>query len=262
MSGTAPTCQRASIPPGDPVSYRIAALLDQFDVACVPGACRCGSLTGALAAFLGEGLLLDALAHAFLREGRTVRQLPGTPRRDDTAFAPAYATKEERKQALTDIPRDLDAWLLLDDTELVAVECKMRTASSWDGTTTGSDAVADGRCEWRRLTAHHFTDPVWTDTNKVALPLKPPRHLPAGTTGEVGANPTRVLAYWRPVTRTGEWFSDLTTTSHDTTVPVHVRVFSASLYLRALLADGTDVLPATFDHTRARLEQLRGMVTP
>ncbi|MGW6145601.1 hypothetical protein [Streptomyces sp. NPDC055140] len=190
-----------------------------------------------------------------------MRQLAGTPRRDDTVFTPAHATKEERKQALTNIPRDLDAWLLLDDTELVAVECKMRTASSWDGTIIGSDAVADGRCEWLRLKADHFTDPMWTDTNKVALPLKPPRPLPAGIADEVAGNPTRILAYWRPVTRAGEWFSDLTTTSHDTTVPVRVRVFSASLYLRALLANGTDALPTTFDHSRARLEHLGRMIT-
>lgn len=147
MSAPAPACQRASIPADGPVSYRIPALLDQFDVACAPGACRCGSLTGSLAAFFGEGLLLDALAHALAREGRAVRELSGAPRRDDTAFVPAHATKEERKHALTHIPRDLDAWLILDDTELVAVECKMRTSSSWDGATTGSDAVADGRCE-------------------------------------------------------------------------------------------------------------------
>lgn len=79
---------------------------------------------------------------------------------------------------------------------------------------------------------------------------------------ETARNPIRILAYWRPVTRAGEWFSELTTTSHDTSVAVQVRVFSASLYLRALLTEGTDTLPTTFDHTRARLERLRSMMTP
>ncbi|MFI5864750.1 hypothetical protein [Streptomyces sp. NPDC051546] len=255
-----PACRRASHPDKAPVTYRISVLLEQFDVACPPRACRCGSLTGALAAFLGEGLLLDALAHALERESRTIQQLPGIPHRDDTAFAPASATTEERRNTLKGIPRDLDAWLLLDGTELVAVECKMRTASSMDGETTGPDPVTDGQCEWQYLTREHFTENVWTDTNKVALPLKPPQPRPAVLSEERAANPTRILAYWRPVTRQGHWFSNLTTTSHDIAVPVDVRVFSASLYLRALLAEGTNVLPATFEHTQARLAQLRGMV--
>ncbi|MFJ5952601.1 hypothetical protein [Streptomyces noursei] len=255
-----PACRASPPVTSSPVSYRISTLLEQFDVACTPRTCRCGSLTGALSAFLGEGLLLDALAHALVREGRTVQQLPGTPHRDDTAFAPAHATTEERKNALTNIPRDLDAWLLLDGTELVAVECKMRTASSMDGKTTGTVAVSDGWCEWQRLMGAHFARAVWTDTNKVALPLTPPWPLPAGVSEERAANPIRILAYWRPVTRQGHWLSELTTTSHDTTIPVHVRVFSASLYLRALLAQGNDALPCTFDHTQVRLQHLRRLV--
>ncbi|MFF3957403.1 hypothetical protein ACFYY1_29945 [Streptomyces sp. NPDC001890] len=256
-----PACRRASRPAtSSPVTYRISALLQQFDVACAPRACQCSSLTGALSAFLGEGILLDALAHALQRESRTVQQLPGTPHRDNTAFAPAHASSEERKNALKNIPRDLDAWLLLDSNELVAVECKMRTASSMDGRSTGTDAAADGRREWQRLMNEHFTKAVWTDTNKVALPLTPPQPRPAGLSETKATNPTRILAYWRPVTRQGHWFSDLTTTSHDTTLPVDVRVFSASLYLRALLAEGTNTLPSSFDHTKARLEQLRLIV--
>jgi hypothetical protein len=215
------------------VRYDIKALLSRFDQR-VKGDTE---LTGKLSSLLGEPLLLTVLER-YLRtaEGLHVQRLSDRPHRDDSEF----------RGGRDGIPRDLDAWLLLDQTELAAVECKHWTSSSTDFRSVPEDpqeTAADARDMWDWLVGAEFMPKVWTQVNKVALPLKPPHSMPAAVT----ADARRILAVWTPVSKDGGacLSSAETTTIRDGVLaPVKVDVFSASIYLRELLAAGVTHLDA------------------
>jgi hypothetical protein len=211
------------------VRYDIAALLSRFDVR-VAGETN---LTGKLSSLLGESLLLAVLTH-FLRtvEGHEVEVLDGQPHRDDTAWGDDHASIPSQK--------DLDAWLVLDSGRLVAVECKQYTSSSWKfkSVPREDDALAaHAQKEWEWVSSDFAPQACWSDMNKVALPLKPPKGMPSRDTAEV----RRILAIWTPVSEDGRsCMSSVATTTvrGGESIGVEVEVFSASLYLRGLLGAG------------------------
>jgi hypothetical protein len=211
------------------VAYGIAALIRRFDTRTDT------AVTGTLGKFLGEALLLEALSHSFAADGHTVTMLPDQPARDDTAFGANYPCPKQR---------DLDAWLLLNGSQLVAVECKHRTASSFDGSTVPDEPeqlALYARRRWTTLKADHIDTDDWTDDNKVYLPLRPPKSFSSAAAAQAMPKLRRVLAIWRPVSCDGTSFrSEATSTSvsDDQLVPVTAEVFSASLYLRFLLSQG------------------------
>jgi hypothetical protein len=171
------------------VSFDIASLIDQFDTRADTADT---AFTGSLSSLLGEVVLLETLRHSLEVEGYTVRMLPDRPTRDDIAFG----IKIPRPRA-----RDLDAWLLLDEmqnnSQLVAVECKHRTAASIDGSTVPDDPeqlAAYARERWITLKADHIDTGEWTDHSKVYLPLQPPPSLGTATATRAMLKLRRVLA--------------------------------------------------------------------
>jgi len=217
------------------VRYDIAALLSRFDVR-VRGETE---LTGKLSAFLGERLLLSALTR-YLRdvENHEVGALRGRPTRDDAEFPAGYKGV-----------RYLDAWLLLDDSQLAAVECKHWTSSSTDYRSVPADSgarAAYARDEmWGWLVSACFAPwpRKWTDENKVALPLKPPKGKPTRDM----ADARRILAIWTPISEDGRsCMSRLPTVTlkGGQWIDTVVEVFSASMYLQCLLAAGVTHLKA------------------
>lgn len=101
------------------VAYDIAALLSRFDVR------KDTTVTGILSKWIGELILLDALTNALHHDGAGRVEFLGKPHRHDLLFKAAG-----RKN-----PRDLDQWLLLDNEQLAAVECKHWTSSGMGGRT-------------------------------------------------------------------------------------------------------------------------------
>jgi hypothetical protein len=233
------------------VAYSIAALIRRFDTHTDT------AVTGTLGKFLGEAILLEALSHSFAADGHAVTMLPGQPTRDDTAFGTSCPRPKER---------DLDAWLLLDGSQLVAVECKHRTASSFDGSTVPEDPkqlAAYARRRWTTLKADHIDTGDWTDHNKVYLPLRPPASLSPAAVARAMPELRRVLAIWRPVSCDGVSFmSDATSTSvsNDQLIPVTTEVFSASLYLRFLRNQGETHLATSLDVTENLLKAVGELI--
>lgn len=231
------------------VRYDIAALLSRFDVRAETQT----ALTGKLSSLLGESLLLSALAR-FLKvvQGHEVEVLGDRPHRDDTEFP----------DDPEDVPRDLDAWLLLDGEQLAAVECEHWTSSSrnYRSVPGDSEALADhARAEWECLVREHFVPLVWDKVNKVALPLKPPERRPSAST----ADARRILAVWTQVSKDGRscLSTGSTTTFHRGELAgIEVEVFSASMYLRALLAAGTAYLEAKPEDMERVLAALRAVI--
>jgi hypothetical protein len=216
-------------------SFNIAALIRQFDNSADT------TVTGSLSSLLGEIILLEAVSHSLTADGHTVKMLPGRPIRDDTAFGVTHPRPRVR---------DLDAWLLLDDSQLVAVECKHRTAASIDGATVPDEPeqlTAYARRRWTTLKTDHIDTDEWTDDNKVYLPLRPPESLDMAAAARAMLQLRRVLAIWRPISCDGTSFkSEATSTSvsNNQLVPATAEVFSASLYLRFLRDRGETRLPA------------------
>jgi hypothetical protein len=233
------------------VRYDIAALLSRFDVR-VEGET---TLTGQLSTLLGEGLLLAVLGH-YLRtvEGREIEVLDGKPHRDDAEF----------QDGREEVPRDLDAWLLLDEEQLAAVECKQWTSSSTYYGRGSVPATADARAAhakrmWKMLVSGEFEPWKWTDVNKIALPLKPPDAVASRDT--VGVR--RILAVWAPVSEDGcSCMSSLPTMtlSAGQWVDIEAEVFSASLYLRDMLASGMTHLDAEDGDLEKMLSALSSVI--
>lgn len=230
------------------VIYDIAALLARFDVRVETET----ALTGKLSNFLGESLLLSALSrYLTVNRGHQVQVLGGRPHRDNSELAGRGGA-----------PRDLDAWLLLDGEHLAAVECKHWTSSSVNYSTVPgtSEALADhAKAEWQWLVSEHFAPLLWTDVNKVALPLQPPRMLPSSSTAEA----RRILAVWTPVSEDGHSClsrAATTTVRQGKLVSIEVEVFSASIYLRGLLATGMTHLSAESEDTEEMLAALGALV--
>jgi hypothetical protein len=231
------------------VRYDIAALLSRFDTRLKGDT----GLTGKLSSLLGESLLLSALErYLSAAEGHHVQVLGDRPHRDDNEFPGGH----------DEVPRDLDAWLLLDETELAAVECKHWTSSSTDFRSVPVDPrdIADSAQDmWEWLVNAEFVPQVWTQVNKVALPLKPPLCIP----GAITADARRILAVWTPVSEDGRTcMSNVTTTTirGGALVPVKVEVFSASMYLRDLLAAGVTHLEAEDDFLERVLAEVSTLV--
>lgn len=223
------------------MEYDLARLVELFDTR-VEGHT---GLTGRLSSLIGEALLLDGLAHAYAAQGKTVGALPDRPHRDDDAFRLAGAAVPTQ--------RDLDAWLVLDGTRLVAVECKFWTSSSIDGKTIVAGQLEDAaRREWVELETKHLASDRWNSINKVALPLKMPAGLPEQM-------PERVLAVWRPVAADGRspWSECTVEVLVDgALVPTSVNLFSMSLYARELLRGGVPRIPSLVSDVRRAIEQL------
>lgn len=234
-------------------SFNIAALIRQFDTSADT------ALTGSLSSLLGEVILLEALCHSLAAEGHTVTMLPDRPTRDDTAFGancqqPSF--------------RDLDAWLLLEDNQLVAVECKHRTAASFDGATVPDEAdelAAYARRRWATLKADHIDTDQWTDSNKVYLPLRPPASLDTAAAARSMPQLRRVLAIWRPISCDGISFKSIATStsvSKDQLVSATAEVFSASLYLRSLRDCGETRLPSRLGLADKLLKAVDELIEP
>jgi hypothetical protein len=234
-------------------SFNIAALIRQFDNSADT------TVTGSLSSLLGEIILLEALSHSLTADGHTVKMLPGRPIRDDTAFGANHPRPRVR---------DLDAWLLLDDSQLVAVECKHRTAASIDGATVPDEPeqlTAYARRRWTTLKTDHIDTDEWTDDNKVYLPLRPPESLDMAAAARAMPQMRRVLAIWRPISCDGISFkSEATSTSvsNDQLVPATAEVFSASLYLRFLRDRGETRLPSRLGLAEKLLKAVDELTEP
>lgn len=233
------------------ITYDIAALLKRFDTFEFGQ----GGVTGRLSSLVGEELLLDVLAHA-LADGGPVELLPERPRRDDQAF------KDAPSDVAVPKVRDLDFWLQLRYRELMVVECKQWTASSaYGGGSVPEDpaGIAEyARRRWEELDVPEWWSNKWDDTTKIALPLRPP----AGRTAEDVRKARRVLAVWRPISSNGgSPFSQLSsqTLSGGEWVDVPIEVFSASLYLRQLLADGVRTLTPVFDGAQTLFDAVNAL---
>jgi len=234
-------------------SYNIAALIRQFDI------CGDTAVTGSLSSLLGEVILLETLCHSLAAEGHTVTMLPDRPTRDDTAFGTNYPRPSYR---------DLDAWLLLEDNQLVAVECKHRTAASFDGATVPDEPeqlAAYARQRWTTLKADHVDTDQWTDHNKVYLPLRPPAILDTAAAARAMPRLRRVLAIWRPISSDGIRFKSearSTSVSNDQLIPATAEVFSASLYVRSLRGRGETHLTTCLGLTEKLLKAVGELIEP
>ncbi|WP_194915133.1 hypothetical protein [Catenulispora rubra] len=234
-------------------SYRIEALLRRFDTRADT------ATTGHISGFLGETILLEATGHWLTSIGHDVELLGGTPRRDDSAFG-----------AWCPMPtvRDLDAWFLLDGSDLLVVECKCWTAASMDGATVPDDAAQRAQYaqdEWFTMLARHIDTDRWTGTNKVFLPLIPPGSLSADVAEAAMAKLRRVLAVWRPLSLDGTAFTATVTADSvldDQLRPAVAEVFSASLYLRSLLERGETHLTTRFGMTERLLGAVAELLDP
>jgi hypothetical protein len=236
------------------VSYDISALLERFDVK-VEGE---GAVTGKLSSLLGESLVLTALAHYLgAVENHEVEVLGGRPERDNAAWG------DDRSY----VPRQkvLDAWLVLGDGQLVAVECKHWTSSSTHESRSvpeDSEARAAYAMEtWTRWVTSAFGPQAgWTDDNKVALPLKPPEGMPSRDMADV----RRILAVWTPTSENGRSCMSrplvTKTVRGGELADTKVEVFSASMYLRGLLADGMKHLEAEDEYLEKVLAALNAVV--
>lgn len=121
----------------------------------------------------------------------------GPAARSDVAPRPAWGGRHGvRRQLQTAKRPDLDAWLLLDDSHLVVVECKHRTASSIDGITVPDEPgqlAAYARQQWTTLKADHIDTDGWTDHDKVYLPLRPSASLSPAAAARAMSALRRVL---------------------------------------------------------------------
>ncbi|MFG1648517.1 hypothetical protein ACGFIE_01215 [Micromonospora sp. NPDC049275] len=215
-----------------PRGYHVEELLRRFD-SRIEGQT---SLTGRLSSLFGEAVLVEALAHAYVSAGHRVHRLPGSPHRDNRMFTDGEIPSQ----------RDLDAWLTLDERDLVAVECKTWTASSADGRhvldANEYDLSRYAKQGWDEVSKILLAD-RWDQINKVCLPLKVPDSY-----DQQSHEIKRVLAIWRPISRSGldPWstVTSRTPTERDAWTDVPVTVFSGSLYLRRLRNSGVTVLPA------------------
>jgi hypothetical protein len=229
-------------------TYDIPALLHVFD-RYAAGSSRDAGL---LSSFIGEDVLLDVYAHYLSQRGPVQLIKSEVPHRDHTAFGTGAVPSV----------RDLDAWLVQDGA-LIACECKQWTASSAD---TRRSVPADpkalaafARAQWVELTTPAVWAEWWNGTTKIALPLRAPH----GWTADHAVTAKRALIIWRPVSQSGttcESALQTTTLRNGTDEPLTVSVFSASLYLRQLLAEGTTTLTGTFPRIDALLALLRTIV--
>lgn len=241
-------------------SFSIAALLRRFDTHTGTGA-GTGALTGSISTLLGEAVLLEAVCHYLEADGNTVKLLPGKPTRDDAHFG-ANCPKPK--------VRDLDAWILLDEEQLVAVECKSQTASSIDSRRLTvpdepEQLVAYARGRWAQLVAEHIDVDQWTGTNKIFLPLKPPMELSAEIAEKAMPKLRRILAIWRPISLDGTaYISEVAsqTVRNDQYIPAAAEVFSASLYLRSLRDHGAARLSLKLGLAEALLSAIEELVAP
>ncbi|MFC4005535.1 hypothetical protein ACFS2C_23275 [Prauserella oleivorans] len=152
----------------------------------------------------------------------------------------------------------------LDGKQLMATECKHWSSCSRGFVTVGNVEAAALRA-WELLQEHLGQD-VWTETNKISIPLCPPVDPPWGTDEHAAAkimrSPRRMLAIWAPISEDGVSFFSRTTTPGDIAgMPVQVRieVFSVSLYLRHLQGHGITRLPSglpDIDDTLAAIDAM------
>jgi hypothetical protein len=215
MSSTGESALRLDVPHGVPL--RLAALGPVFDVVAGHGAS-----VGQLSSLLGEELLIELVSDWLSRDGRgtPVRRLPEKPTRDDDAFA------ARNRPGV----RDLDAWLLR-GSQAYAVEAKMRTAASLGQVSPKLAPGDQPRARWDVLQKVMSAE-SWNQDNKVALPLRRPRGVPARVL--VGRP---IYAVWWPVSRGGPSdFHDVMTATTVNDAPREVTVFSGSLYVRHLLS--------------------------
>lgn len=228
-------------------SYRVNELIKRFDQR-TPGQTR---LTGQLSSLLGESILLEVLAHAIEARGEHVTQ--------PTAAVP-HLDKNALPRRVKKTPRDLDAWLTVDG-RLSAVEIKTWTASSIDGVNIddADPSVLEKVTErnWNTAVADFASD-KWTNSNKVALPLKVPDEL-----GLPDGQVERYLVFWRPVSSNGlnPW-STAQRQSYNArrkSIMLTVNVFSASLYLRSIQHE-TDIIPCRLTDPTHVLEAIDSVI--
>lgn len=232
-------------------AYNNLALLDRFDSRADT------AVTGKLSSLLGEAIAAEALCYWLAAQGHEVELLDGRPIRDDSAFG---------VNCPKPTVRDLDFWLRLDRVDLCAVEAKQWTASSCDGASVPDepDELAEfARREWAAVKAAHIDVGDWTHANKIFLPLRPPKGFDG--TEAATANARRILVVWRPISHDGREFVS-TVEAHsvrnDQLVAVTAEVFSASLYLRSLLASGQTSLPTQLGLTDTILTAVDELFEP
>jgi hypothetical protein len=230
------------------IAYDIAALLSRFDVRADT------TVTGMLSKWIGELILLDALTNALHHDGAGRVEFLGKPHRDDLLFEFAGSEK----------PRDLDQWLLLDNKQLAAVECKHWTSSGKGGKTvpeTGEERADFARREWQKLLdgKDGFGVTSWNNVNKVALPLRPPN----GHDSREALRARRILAIWYPKSEDGRSYwsrAPRNVKLPRSAVDVPIEVFSASLYLRQLQSEGHAQLPAARPDSEGALGALEEII--
>lgn len=212
-----------------------------------------GELTGKLSSLLGERLLLSALIRYLSdAKGHEVRVLGGRPSRDDAEFPAGHNGVKY-----------LDAWLLLDGSQLAAVECKHLTSSSTDRVFRSVPVDGEARASYARNVwgwlGEWFVQQDFNAYSKVVLPLKPPKDMLSRET----ADARRILVVWTPVAEDGRsCMSRLSTSTlrSGKWAGIEVDVFSASLYLRGLLAGGMTHLEAEDEDLEKVLAALNAVV--
>lgn len=182
--------------------------------------------TGKLSALLGEDLLLALVRDSLGAVGEPTLLDAVKPSRDDAAFTAGGRP----------IPtvRDLDGLLRGDHLDR-PVEAKCVTAASLGRRSVPAadhEVAALARLEFRGV-QDDFRSWEWTQWNKVLLPLRAVDHHPI----------RRVLAIWMPCSASGldPWSTVencWTLDSEGSWVQVEVDVFSGSLYVRDLVAQG------------------------
>lgn len=164
------------------------------------------------------GLVINAL-QPVLGE---IERLDNVPVRDDLQFG--ARPKPEVRQ--------LHAWLYAPERRIA---CAVHTPA-WEPPTMGQQANA--RRNWDALLDEHFhahfrSGTGWTTVGAVAMPLRVPFDEP-------GLKIRPLLALWAPVSSGEHYMSETMTASVRQGAPhvTGVQVFSASLYVQALLAAG------------------------
>jgi len=216
-------------------------LVDCFDMKGRVGA-------GMVAAAEGEAILVQLLRHALA--GYT-----GAPAQNLSTLVGQWRVVDERVRVAEQGKHALLDAILTDGNSRKIVECKFRTANSIDARTKFLGLHAPARQVWDAAFDSWTEDaPVWRDAYQNGISYE---HFVSGWPdvakafwGQVdepdNADDERILAIWRPVTSVpfvaGQDLPFLSSTFIDHATTEHLkspgRIFSASLYVRTLLANG------------------------
>ena len=196
-----------------------------------------------------EGLLTGLLVSALEPVLGEIERLGSAPVRDDLQF-------DGRPRPAQ---RQLYAWLYAPDRRIACAVHTPRWEPPQGKPPQGEPPRVradrpEARRNWDALLHEHFhahfhSGPGWTTVGSVAMPLRVPFDEP-------GLKISPVLALWAPVSAGEHYLSETMTASIRNGLPkvVAVQVFSAELYVRALLASGRSTVDVAAHHGAASLQ--------